>query len=695
MVLRFSSGDEDAFRRAKDELLRELGERLGPDTVPGLIADVEMFLNWTVTYSDGRLDRYRIEDISEYLLGWCPAKVVVPEEELLSIVNGVRTWIEHLVTTRRWAGEPAQELLESLDALVPQFIEVMEDESMFGMGKSIVMDSPGGGPDVEFGDQSAMEALIEAFNDLSPEQRMEITEGTLDFDDPFDPSPTTDLPITDAPDQERAEQQAALTPLVGQLDAVREYLGRGVKLTATGNPKLVDAKAMMELLVTDDRWERMMGDQARTLRSANELPHMMFLLRVASAAGALDDDGKTLAPSTSWDDVDPLDRCTRLLDAVLEIGVVSRGTEFRYGRGRANLFDDVNEILDDGGLHLLIPAFIAGEEYSQLVIEQAIGVVRSQLEDVWPQFFTGDVVDDMIERDVNRAFETFERLGMVELRDRVDRHERYGGGTYRTGGSVRITDLGRYLIEEKAADLGYAVHHAVDLATSDAVGAVVTLATSEVDPATIWRNWAPAVDPVDKFDELMDVLAMASTGPERLAAVALLEQAPEQVRRRVEAMVDGPRAAYALMVLDPERSPFAGGVVPGESPAPGAASAQDQFGADAPGSALLSDGRSVGFAIQELGPARSLAPLVDLLWLEMDVDPADLIEHVILLDAGSPETGLGAGAFTELLEDIWRVDLPETVELLEFLGANHPVRATAKLARKGVVRHRSAYPGRH
>lgn len=706
MKLRFLPGDEDSFQSGKKELIGEIERRLGPDVDPELIADVEMFLDWTFWYGDGRLDRYSIGDIGEYLLDWCPRKVIVAPEDRPSIVNGIRVWIEHLVATDQWHGLPVPQILDTLDAIVPEFLAAMEDGSRFGMGKSILTGAPGGGPDLDLSDPSAMEALIEAFNALSPEERLELTGGPIDIDDELDVVGEYDLPMTETPDPELVDRQAAVAPLMTQIDALREYLGRGVRLTATGNPKLVDAKEMVEVLQTDDRWERTVGGETRTPRSANELPHLLFLLAVATVAGALDNDGKTLAPSEVWENIRPPQQCAFLLDAVLKIGIVSRGTEFRYANGRANVFDDMNEILDDSGVHLLVPAFIAGEEYVAVGVEQAISVVRAQLEDLWPQFFEGTTVDEMIERNVNRAFETFERLGMVELRDRVDHQERYGGDTYRTGGSVRITDLGRWAIESNLAELGYIVHHTADLATVDAAEAVMTLATSETDPRAIWQNWAPDADPVDKFDQLMDVLATASTGPERLAAVALLEQAPEPVQRRVEAMVDGPRAAYALMVLDPERSPFAGGEAQGDvmGPANGQpdelSSAKDSRWATDPdwvgdgGPTRLSDGRPVEVAIQELGPERSLAPLVDLLWLEMDVDPEDLIEHVMLLDAGAPEADLDSGAFTQLLGDLWRVDLPETADLLEFLGANHPVKATAKLARKGLIKHRSAYPRR-
>lgn len=510
-----------------------------------------------------------------------------------------------------------------------------------------------------------------------------------------------DLPMTEAPDPELVADQATRAPLAVQLERLREHIGAGMALTAAGIPEPGAARVLTDLLRIDRHRGRSAAGDVPTAIDAEESAHLGFLLRIATVAGALDDDGTILSPSAGWGSVSPVERCGRLLDAALGIGVASRGMRSGRADGRpgvaaeagmaaeAEVLDEMGRVLDDGGVYLLLPAFIAGEEYVASAVDRAIGVVHSQLGDRWPQFFEGDTVDESVERAMNRVFETFERLGIVELCDRVERADAHGGTAYRTGGSVRITDLGRHLLEVRLSDLGHVVHHPSDLATVDAAEAVIALATSEIDPSVIWHDWRPEADPVHKFDDLMEVLATASTGPERLAAVALMEQAPERVKRRIEAMVDGPRAAYALMVLDPDRSPFAvagtgaGGVTSGDASPAGHGR-----------SVRLSDGRPVERVVHELGPARSLAPMVDLLWLEMDTDPRDLIEHVVLLDAGAPAVGLDPGAFTRLLEDLWRVDLPETVDLLEFLGANHPVEATAGLAREGLVKHRRTHPGR-
>jgi hypothetical protein len=67
----------------------------------------------------------------------------------------------------------------------------------------------------------------------------------------------------------------------------------------------------------------------------------------------------------------------------------------------------------------------------------------------------------------------------------------------------------------------------------------------------------------------------------------------------------------------------------------------------------------------------------------------------VALDAGGPE-GLmdlyGDGdqdQQVEILHRIWRLDHPRLPDVLEAIGAHHPVKAVAKAARKAKVQHRS------
>lgn len=80
-------------------------------------------------------------------------------------------------------------------------------------------------------------------------------------------------------------------------------------------------------------------------------------------------------------------------------------------------------------------------------------------------------------------------------------------------------------------------------------------------------------------------------------------------------------------------------------------------------------------------PTRFISGLVDALAAVLDAgDSADI---VAILGAGDSAGHLA------LLDEIWRIDHPRLPEVLETIGAQHPVKAVAKAARKALIRYRS------
>lgn len=701
MVMRFSH-DDDSYWDAKLGLLAELAERLGPGHDPSIVGNAGLLLDWKYNYGDGELDSFSVGELREFLLEWCPRKVSARPEDYLDIVHGAKEWIVHLALTDQWRGGLVAPVLRLCDEIVPAFLAAMSDPSKFGMAKGMFMGPALGGVDIDFDDPESIQAAMDAFNALSFEERKALTDpyiatgfGSAESDGPFE-SPGTDLPLTLSPDPLLIAEQAAAAPLVAQVDRVRTHLAGGVKLTATGNPKLVDAKVLMELFETEDRWEYTIGGSTRTTRSANDLPHMLFLLEVVIAAGALESNGRTLKPAPGWDAFEPVQRCERLLSCALDIGAVSRGVEFRYANGSPNFFDARYELLDSGALHLIVPAFVVGEVETAAIVGHAADVIAGELGRIWPHMIETSRFDEYVERDVERGLDLFARLGMIRREDQHEVTDSYSGEAHLRGGTVIMEDLGRHLLAPLLPTLGYVVHTSHDLAGLSAgeVVAVLAAGPGDVGPAEVWEAWAGDSDPADKVDELLDVLSGSAGAPERLALMALLQQVPGDVCRRVESLIDGPYGAYALIVLDSNEALAGGSTI---DPADIFEEEPFEFLHELDlSSRLLTDGRAIDEVMASLPPEVSLAPLVDMLWAEMDLDPESLIEHVVSLDEGSGVPGgvVGPGAFTVMLDDLWRVKSPETAELLEFVGANHPVKATAKAARKALLRHRSAGHGR-
>jgi hypothetical protein len=68
----------------------------------------------------------------------------------------------------------------------------------------------------------------------------------------------------------------------------------------------------------------------------------------------------------------------------------------------------------------------------------------------------------------------------------------------------------------------------------------------------------------------------------------------------------------------------------------------------------------------------------------------------VTLDLGGPQevvTAFDHGAEEkqqlELFDRIWRLNHPRLADVLEAIGAHHPVKAVAKAARRALIRHRS------
>ena len=90
-----------------------------------------------------------------------------------------------------------------------------------------------------------------------------------------------------------------------------------------------------------------------------------------------------------------------------------------------------------------------------------------------------------------------------------------------------------------------------------------------------------------------------------------------------------------------------------------------------------------------IDPVRFVAGLVDILAGALDAGgPNEMVD--VFSDPGQ-------GQQLEVLNGIWRLDHPRLPEVLDAIGAHHPVKAVAKAARKARVQHRSrtaSAPGR-
>lgn len=93
-----------------------------------------------------------------------------------------------------------------------------------------------------------------------------------------------------------------------------------------------------------------------------------------------------------------------------------------------------------------------------------------------------------------------------------------------------------------------------------------------------------------------------------------------------------------------------------------------------------------------------IAPVLATLTVDLDDPPDEIVVAMSEIVPAGPETLAQAwealGGWEGLPEQLWRVDRPETEHLLEALGHALPDKATAKAARKALLKHRSWMAGR-
>lgn len=325
----FTEDDEDAYVVRRDELVSDFDAWAHTTGIADFAGaeDFGTLLDWKWGYADGRLDTWRLGDIEEFLLEWCPRKIAAPAELVEGIPSTVTLGMSFLATHELLSSrsDPLERLTEFTMGLQGRFMEAMDNPANFGMGKSLL-----GGlgiDDLSSMDPGELENAIEAFNALPQEERLRLTGGA----DNAAPLPTIG-PIL-MPEEAAVRESAGEAPVLSKFEQLNDYFASpGRPLTAAGNLKLADAHALTELLETGDIAEQEIGDkiwrkrQRDPIRTARPLAVVGARGRCASAsrqqAGRRQGLAATLGqgPSRSGDarvPGTPRLRCARLIQTVV------------------------------------------------------------------------------------------------------------------------------------------------------------------------------------------------------------------------------------------------------------------------------------------------------------------------------------------------------------------------------------------
>ena len=633
--MRFSPDDEDAFYVARDELVSRFERTAGGGDV-GWVAAQVLDLKWG--YLNGDLSQWRWREVEEILLGLFPAKVMLDVDDLDLVVEGFARFLAFLGEEGIMPEDDAARLAESARDLAPRFRGAALDERNWSMGKRLWSVAQAEGVDPT--DPGEVQRFIEDFNRRPFADRDTVLGGPPSGHMPaLGADLVGPLPPVVLPPMEELESEARQTVSFTRLERLVRYVGDGRPLTERGNLKLADGKALVDLLETNDRFDEEIGGRVFKTRSSADLSEVDLTLQMAVESELLTRRSNKLLPGANAESInEPLGA---LYGAWLVLLATIGPTQHSYRRHRYN-WDWHAEELDASLPLILLDLYRHGGISIEEIAEDTWAHLEAvfDLDDVPPDKL--DLHRHSVESSLRRAFDVFGELGVVRVADVTETLTRYGGRE-RSGGTVELTQLGKWAVQRMASRVTSApvVGELRSLPAAELLAAASDIpekeARAEIDAWIDHRGEGAALD-------LVEALSTADETGRGLGFRALI---------RI-----GPDAAPAVNRLadDPELAPYV--TVWRIDTLTGTGDDMDCTGDPERFVRLLS-------AVIELwGPAAAVSG-----W-------------------AGPATG--ADGLQSMLDEAWRVKRPETEQVLAAIGSEHPDKLIAKAARKALFKHRTS-----
>ncbi|HUZ54622.1 MAG TPA: hypothetical protein VMU94_19115 [Streptosporangiaceae bacterium] len=650
MQLAIRDDDEAGFEQAKDWLLDGFGRwlgnapRLSQEAADAAVSDASIALDWKFGYGDGHLGRWTASEITEFLLGWCPRKLSVPQDDCAAIPGHIALFTDYLAAQRLLApgSAAAAALRAAATDAAADFIAEMGNPARFGMAKALFAGAAEYGHDVT--DEAGLAAWMERFNSLRDEERNAILpDSVLGGGGPAAAPRRRSLPLVVLPPDEVIEASKAAAPILGMLAKLAGFGGAGRPLTPNGNLTLADARELVTLLGTGDVMDPKIGDRVFRTRSSAELPRLRLVFTWAKKAGVVRVlRGKVVATRRGLALADdPAGMFDKAWDALLSVGPIGAQTRpDAWAR-----WPDVDQVIDSIAVHLLIPAYMAGGPVPLAdITDLATHAMTSAFE-------FGQTPDEYVTRHI--AWDVAMLADAMELAGVLRRVGAPGDDAelnlVRPGGDVELTPAGLAALRSRLATAGYDTPVAGRLAAVSATGLVT------------------GIDPADSLSSAAEVDAwLQRRTPEQ--ALTELADAARQISN-----LELQNIALAIMTdIGPE--------------------------AAAPHIRRLADDRVArGAALCWLADHGLLAEreLYDHGELETfcDVLANRLLTAELAGLAGSLALAGDKAAQARLVSELGGSPAASAEPVLEAIGRNHPAKAVAKAARKALFQRRSRLAG--
>lgn len=490
---------------------------------------------------------------------------------------------------------------------------------------------------IDLADPAAIDTWMNEFNTRPYDERAAVLT-----DDIIGARPL--LPAVDLPDVDEARRSAAQAPLLAQARLLIDFVAEGRKLTQTGNVTLADARQLVSLLDTGDRFDETIGDRTFKTHSASDLPQLSFIVRVATKARFVRVVKGRLVSTAAGRALgrDPLADLGRLVTAIDDLGMVTA----RVAGGRyiwtalAPFFDDL--FVPFSMLLLASPSPVAFDE----IVERAFEQFEEEI-DLDNPHWDHTRRHDFVESEIRVAIVTLETAGIATWHSELETSP-HGAGK-RVRGTVGLTPAGRRTLHRRLADT-----HGIELPvaspaefTDHDFDALVT-ACETAAPDDFGRVMAEITAWIhhrgDRATAELTLAARTTADPaiRNIALAVLGERFGPAAEPHVRSLLDTPttRGAALLWLVDHEREP-----------------------ADVlidPDPAVLVD--VLALTLISRGPA----------------DMTEIFEHV-----GDHHTQLA------VLQQLWRQPNPAVAPILDTIGRQHPTAHIAKAARKAAIQHAS------
>ena len=630
--------DDDKFIEAVDVLLAGFqewaGPRLAADDDGQTVSGVDTLLGWRHYYSDGQLMQLSVADVEEYLLRWCPRTLSYPPEEWPGVLSAATLWVEYLQATNQWTGGLATRVTTRLSSIEAEFIEAMGDPTNFGMSKSMFMGPALSGADIDLSDPESFQGAMDAFNELPFEMRKELTDpGIANM---MAPPPAVEMFGPPMPDPTSVVEAAKNSPILRSVEAVIDYLGpKGKPLTARGYPKLADVRALVRLFEVEGVTEEEREQRIEKLRSAGDLPQFHYMIEACVMARALETTGKVLRPGRSWSSLSPVEQVGELFDALMDIGPI---------HSRVDLAGEKEDLVEGGVGHWLAPAMVGAVVDIDEIVAEGVSIVEEMFE---TGAFSSSIAPFWCETLVSYLLDPIERCGLVDrVGTRIEEH-RAKDGAIKAGGLVSVTPLGRVVMNDFVEMHGYDFVSIDSFSDADGITILNVAASSPIDEFdSLWETWLPDEDAGTKSALLVEAIALATGPAERAAGFTFLRRAGSSAEAAVKPLLDGPLRDYAIGLMIEV----------------GSMSVED---------AILVHGHKPN------------APMIDVLAITLDGPPDEATAFWASLKERIDD-------MPALIDELWRVQLPETAEVLEAFSRIEPDKTLSKALRKAAFKRRSA-----